>query len=46
VIVPAIMSQAAGEKSNTISSVAVGRINDTQRRRYNRLTPEYVITAL
>jgi hypothetical protein len=38
---PAIMSQAAGSLSKTVAAVAVGNVNDTQRRRRNQLPEVY-----
>lgn len=42
VVRPRIMSQAGSGSQKVIERVAVGRVIDTQRRRRNRLTEEYV----
>ena len=43
---PAIMSQAAGTPTKGVTEVAVGNVNDTQRRRRNRLQETYSTEAL
>lgn len=43
---PAIMSQATGTPTRGVTSVAVGNVNDTQRRRRNRLQETYHFETL
>jgi len=46
VVFPAIMSQAAGTPTRGVTNVAFGNVNDTQRRRRNRLQETYSSEAL
>ena len=46
VVAPAIMSSLGSGLTKPVTQVAVGRVGDTQRRRRNKLTENYVFTDL